>query len=144
MAQYRQDNIIGVMLSMAVMAVTAMTLDSGPRNPCQSWPATRSDSWRYALTTFAIAALLTAFSSATGTLFGAGYLVPQAWGRETVFGDRIFRRVVEVLIVISVCSTSPLLEFTDMTPVRLSITMPVINGVIRLPITARPSHCFCQ
>lgn len=140
MAQYRRDNIIGivfvVLLSTAVMAVTAATLD--PRTPTLVGPGKPLNAilGGYALTAFAIATLLAAFSSATGTLFGAGYLVPQAWGHDTAFGDWCFRRVVEVLIVLSVCFIILLLEFTAFTPVRLGITMPAINGVIGLPITA--------
>jgi manganese transport protein len=145
MSQYRRDNFLGiafvVILSAAVMAVTAATLEPGPITlvgPGQPLGAVLGG---YALTAFAVATLLAAFSSATGTLFGAGYLVPQAWGRETVFGDWAFRRVVEGLIIMSVCFIIPLLEFTAFTPVRLGITMPAINGVIGLPITALALFC---
>lgn len=41
-----------------------------------------------ALYVFLVAALLASFSSTTGTLFGARYMVPQAMGQHTVFGDR--------------------------------------------------------
>jgi manganese transport protein len=140
MSKYRRDNVVGIVfviiLSISVMAVTAATLNPGPITLVGPGQPLSRVLGGYALTAFAIATLLAAFSSATGTLFGAGYLVPQAWGRETVFGDRAFRRVVEVLIVMSVCFIIPILEFTDMTPVRLGITMPAINGVIGLPITA--------
>ena len=140
MKEYRRDNIVGVtlvvVLSMAVLVVAAETLD--PQTPTLVSPGRPLDnimgSW--ALTAFALAVLLAAFSSATGTLFGAGYLVPQAWGRDTNFGDWAFRRVVEVLIVMAVGFIILLLEFTEMTPVRLGIVMPAINGVIGLPITA--------
>ncbi|HET7323455.1 MAG TPA: divalent metal cation transporter [Halococcus sp.] len=138
--KYRQDNIVGIVfviiLSAAVMAVTAATLEPEPLTLVGPGQPLGKVLGRYALTAFAVATLLASFSSATGTLFGAGYLVPQAWGRETVFGDRAFRRVVEVLIVMSVCFIILLLEFTEFTPVRLGITMPAINGVIGLPITA--------
>lgn len=140
MARYRKDNFVGtafvVFLSMAVIAVSAMVLDPGtptltsPGEPLQ--PILGST----AVTVFVLAVLLAAFSSGTGTLFGAGFLVPQAWGRETVFGDHAFRRVVQVLIAISVAFAILLLEFTDMTPVRLGIVMPAVNGLIGLPITA--------
>jgi manganese transport protein len=140
MSKYRRDNVVGIVfvvtLSIAVMAVTAATLDPGPTTLVGPGQPLSRLLGGYALTAFAIATLLAAFSSATGTLFGAGYLVPQAWGRKTVFGDPAFRRVVEVLIVMSVCFIIPLLEFTAFTPVRLGITMPAINGVIGLPITA--------
>jgi manganese transport protein len=139
-SQYRHDNVVGiilvVLLSMSVMAVTAATLE--PHTPTLVGPGQPLGQilGGYALTAFAIATLLAAFSSATGTLFGAGYLVPQAWDHKTVFGDKAFRRVVEVLIVMAVCFIILLLEFTNMSPVRLGIVMPAINGVIGLPITA--------
>lgn len=140
MARYRKDNFVGtafvVFLSMAVIAVSAMVLEPGtptltsPGEPLQPilGPA--------AVTVFVLAVLLAAFSSGTGTLFGAGFMVPQAWGRETAFGDHAFRRVVQVLIAISIAFAVLLLEFTDMTPVRLGIVMPAVNGLIGLPITA--------
>lgn len=140
MSQYRRDNIVGIIfvliLSMAVLSVTAATLE--PHTPTLVGPGQPLSEilGGYALIAFALATLLASFSSATGTLFGAGYLVPQAWGRKTVFGDWGFRRVVEVLIVMSACFIILLLEFTKFTPVRLGITMPAINGVIGLPITA--------
>jgi manganese transport protein len=140
MKEYRRDNVVGVtlvvLLSMAVLVVAAETL--APHTPTLVSPGQPLDnilgSW--ALTAFALAVLLAAFSSATGTLFGAGYLVPQAWGRDTNFGDWAFRRTVEVLIVMAVGFVILLLEFTEMTPVRLGIVMPAVNGVIGLPITA--------
>ena len=141
MAPYRRDNLVGIsfviLLSMAVIAVSAMTLESGvtptltsPGEPLQAvlGPA--------AVTVFVLAVFLASFSSATGTLFGAGFMIPQAWGRKTVFGDKAFRRAVEGLIVLSVTFAILLLEFTEMTPVRLGIVMPGVNGVIGLPITA--------
>jgi manganese transport protein len=140
MTPYRKDNFIGivfvVLLSMAVMAVSALVMQPGtptltsPGQPLQAilGPA--------ALTVFVIAAFLASISSATGTLFGAGFMLPQAWGRTTVFGDRAFRRVIEVLIVMSTVFAILLLEFTNMTPVQLGITMPAVNGLIGLPITA--------
>ncbi len=140
MSKYRRDNFVGIvfviLLSAAVMIVTAATLEPGPITLVGPGQPLGKVIGGYALTAFAIATLLASFSSATGTLFGAGYLVPQAWGRETEFCDWAFRRVVEVLIVMSVCFIIPILEFTNFTPVRLGITMPAINGVIGLPITA--------
>lgn len=140
MSKYRKDNLIGivfiVILSSSVLAVAARTL--APHVPTLTSPGQPLGRilGGWALTVFVFAVLLASFSSATGTLFGAGYLVPQAWGHDTVFGDRAFRRVVEVLISISVGFAILLLEFTTMTPVRLDILMPAINGVIGLPITA--------
>ncbi|PSP88095.1 iron transporter [Halobacteriales archaeon QS_4_69_34] len=140
MAPYRKDNFVGiafvVLLSGAVMAVSALVMDPGTptlTSPGQPLEAVLGPA---ALTTFVLAAFLASISSATGTLFGAGFMVPQAWGRTTVFGDHAFRRVVEVLIVMSMAFAILLLEFTNMTPVRLGIVMPAVNGLIGLPITA--------
>ncbi len=140
MSYYRKDNFAGiafvVLLSMAVIAVSAMTLD--PHTPTLTSPAEpltdAVGSW--ALPVFVGAVFLASFSSATGTLFGAGFMVPQAWGRRTTFGDRAFRRTVEVLVTMSVVFAILLLEFTAITPVQLGITMPAVNGLIGLPVTA--------
>lgn len=140
MSKYRKDNLMGtgfvVILSMAVIAVAAMTLD--PHTPSLVSPGQPLEAilGTWAMLVFVFAVFLASFSSATGTLFGAGYMIPQAWDRETVFGDTAFRRVVEVLIVMSVGFAILLLEFTEMTPVQLGIVMPGINGVLGLPITA--------
>jgi len=141
MGPYRKDNFAGisfvVLLSMAVIAVSAMTLEpnttptlTSPGQPLQAIVGSA------ALTVFVLAVFLASFSSATGTLFGAGFMIPHAYGHKTVFGDKGFRRVVEVLIAVSVGFAILLLEFTEMTPVRLGIVMPAVNGLIGLPITA--------
>jgi Mn2+/Fe2+ NRAMP family transporter len=140
MAPYRKDNFVGiafvVLLSGAVMAVSALVMEPGTptlTSPGQPLEAILGPA---ALTVFVLAAFLASISSATGTLFGAGFMLPQAWGHTTVFGDHAFRRVVEALIVLSAVFAILLLEFTAMTPVRLGITMPAVNGLIGLPITA--------
>lgn len=140
MSYYRRDNFAGiafvVVLSMAVIAVSAMTLD--PHTPTLTSPAqpltNAVGSW--ALPVFVGAVFLASFSSATGTLFGAGFMVPQAWGERTTFGDEAFRRVVEVLVAMSVVFAILLLEYTSISPVQLGITMPAVNGLVGLPITA--------
>ncbi|WP_135302346.1 NRAMP family divalent metal transporter [Haloarcula amylovorans] len=140
MSYYRRDNFVGVafvvLLSMSVIAVSAMTLD--PHTPTLISPAkpltSAIGSWT--LPVFVTAVFLASFSSATGTLFGSGFMVPQAWGEDTEFGDKWFRRTVEGLVVISVAFAILLLEYTAITPVELGITMPAVNGLIGLPITA--------
>lgn len=140
MQLYRRDNFIGifvtVIVSLAVIIVSAATLSSGQVTltaPGQPLVPVLGD---WALTVFVIGVLLAAFSSGTGTIFGAGFMVPQAWGKQTIFGDRRFRRVVEGLIGMSVVFAILLLEFTELTPVRLGLTMPAVNGVVGLPLTA--------
>ena len=140
MSDYRKDNFAGVafvvLLSMSVIAVSALTLD--PHTPTLTSPATpltnAVGSW--ALPVFVGAVFLASFSSATGTLFGAGFMVPQAWGKRTTFGDDAFRRVVEGLVLMAVGLAILLLEYTAITPVQLGITMPAVNGLIGLPLTA--------
>lgn len=137
---YRKDNFVGiavaVVLSTAVIIVSAMTL--APHTPTLTSPGKPLEavlgSW--ALEVFVVAAMLASFSSATGTIFGAGFMIPQAWGRDTIFGDVAFRRVVEVFIGMSVVFAILMLEFTQMTPVRLAIVMPAVNGLVGLPTTA--------
>lgn len=140
MSKYRRDNLVGVgfvvLLSAAVIAVAAATLE--PHTPTLTSPGEPLSAvlGTWAVPVFVLAIFLASFSSATGTLFGAGFMVPQAWDRTTVFGDYAFRRIVEALVGMSVVFGILLLEFTDMTPVRLGIVMPAVNGLIGLPITA--------
>lgn len=103
MKPYRRDNFLGILVtivvSLAVMIVSAATLGSGTvtlTTPGQPLAPILGD---WALTVFVIGVFLAAFSSGTGTIFGAGFMVPQAWnrGERTIFGDRGFRRVVEGL-----------------------------------------------
>ncbi|WP_122088496.1 NRAMP family divalent metal transporter [Halalkalicoccus subterraneus] len=139
MKPYRRDNVVGVsfavLLSMAVIIVSAATLEEGTPTLTSPGEPLTAALGEWALVVFVIAVFLASITSATGTLFGAGYIVPQAWGHDAVFGDRSFRRVVEVLIVMSVGFAILLLEFTEMTPVRLGIVMPAVNGIIGLPLT---------
>ncbi|MDL5362747.1 NRAMP family divalent metal transporter [Halalkalicoccus sp. NIPERK01] len=139
-SRYRRDHTLGLVaviaLSMAVMAVAALTVPSGELTLTDPGEPLASAIGPWALDVFVIAAGAASFTSATGTLFGAGFMLPQAYGHETRFGDYRFRRVVNVLIVLSVLLALALLAFTGFTPVTLAITMPAINGVIGLPITA--------
>lgn len=139
-SRYRRDHTVGlvtvVVLSAAVLTVAAMTIPEGeltltaPGEPL----AAALGSW--ALSVFVLGAGAASFTSATGTLFGAGFIVPQAFGHDPDFGDYRFRGVVNALIVLSVLITVPILAFTGFTPVYLAITMPAVNGVVGLPITA--------
>lgn len=138
--KYRRDHTLGLVaviaLSIAVMAVAAMTIPSGELTLTAPGEPLAETIGPWALDVFVIAAGAASFTSATGTLFGAGFMIPQAYGHKTNFGDYQFRRVVNSLIVLSVLLALPILAFTDFTPVTLAITMPAINGVIGLPITA--------
>lgn len=89
----------------------------------------------WAFFAFLVGAGAASFSSATGTLFGAGYMVPQAFGYETTFCDDRFRAVVHGLIALSVVLAVAVLTTTDLSPVELAIVMPAVNGVIGLPFT---------
>lgn len=140
MRPYRIDHFVGlcfiVLLSTAVLVVAAMTLN--PHTPTLASPAKPLGSvlGSWAPVVFIVAVFLASISSATGTLFAAGFMVPQSRGREPAFGDRSFRRVVELLIVMSVGFIVLLFETTSARPVELGILMPAINGVIGLPLTA--------
>lgn len=137
--KYRRDNAVGIMTTLTigafVMIVSAITLTQGEMTltgPGEPLAAVLGD---IALYIFLLAALLASFSSATGTLFGAGFMVPQSLGHHTVFGDRGFRMTVVGLIVFSTISAFWLLANTGLTPVRMAIIMPAINGLIGLPVT---------
>ncbi|MCH7661176.1 MAG: divalent metal cation transporter [Euryarchaeota archaeon] len=140
MNPYRRDNLVGITiaitLSTAVIVVSAATLAEGEPTLTSPGEPLMAILGEWALVVFVFAVFLATFTSATGTLFGAGFMIPQAWGRKTVFGDVAFRRVVEGLIVLSVVCAVLILEFTNMTPVRLGIVMPAINGLIGIPLTA--------
>lgn len=137
--RYRRDHTVGliavVFLSVTVLIVAAITVPAG--EPTVADPAAPLvellGTW--ALVVFLIGAGAASFSSATGTLFGAGYMVPQAFGHDTLFGDRWFRVVVHTLIVLSVVLAVMALTLTDFTAVELAILMPAVNGVIGLPLT---------
>lgn len=137
--KWRKDNAVGVTtavaLSIAVMIVSAITLRS--TEMALTTPGEPLDSilGGWALTVFVIAVFCASFTSATGTLFAAGYIVPQSFGKKVKFGDWRFRTTVVSLISLSAFLAIFVLSTTGFTPVWLAITMPAINGLIGLPIT---------
>lgn len=139
LSKYRRDNIAGIFFSVLVSAgmliVAAEALSPGELSLTE--PAlplvTLIGSWT--LPVFMAAVLAASFTSATGTLFGSSFAVPQSTGRKTVFGDHAFTVVTVALIILSTVLAIFLLDFTAMTPVRMAITMPALNGAIFLPIT---------
>lgn len=139
-SRYRRDHTVGLVtviaLSIAVMAVAAMTIPEGEITLTAPGEPLAAALGPWALDVFILGAGAASFTSATGTLFGAGFIVPQAYGHDTDFGDYRFRGVVNSLIILSVLFAVPILAFTGFTPVYLAITMPAVNGVIGLPITA--------
>lgn len=139
-SRYRRDHTVGlvtvVALSVAVMTVAAMTISGNQITLTSPGEPLAAALGPWALDVFIIGAGAASFTSATGTLFGAGFIVPQAYGHRTRFGDYRFRAVVNALIILSVLLAVPILAFTGFTPVSLAITMPAVNGVIGLPITA--------
>ncbi|APX95327.1 NRAMP family divalent metal transporter [Natronorubrum daqingense] len=136
---YRRDNAAGIITTLTigafVMIVSAITLTEGPTTLTGPGEPLAALLGSGALYIFLFAALLASFSSATGTLFGAGYMVPQAFGHHTRFGDTKFRATVVALIIFSAVAAFWLLANTGLTPVRMAIIMPAINGLIALPIT---------
>ena len=138
--RYRRDHTVGlaavVLLSAAVVVVAALTLEGGELSVTAPGEPLGRLLGPWAMEAFLVAAGAASFTSATGTLFGAGFMVPQAFGRDTSFGDLPFRLTVHALIALSVLLAVPILAFTDFTPVALAITMPAVNGVVGLPVTA--------
>ncbi|NIC00890.1 divalent metal cation transporter [Halobacterium sp. R2-5] len=139
LSQYRRDHTVGliaaVLMSIAVLLVAAITVPSGVVSLVDPARPLVEELGPWALTVFIVGAGAASFSSATGTLFGAGFMVPQAFGHDTVFGDRLFRIVVNGLIVLSLLLTVPILAFTDFSAVQLALVVPAVNGVIGLPVT---------
>lgn len=137
--KYRKDNLVGIAtaitLSIAVMIVSAATLQGVEMSLTSPGEPLGALLGGWALVVFVIAVFLASFTSATGTLFGAGFIVPQSFNRRTVFGDRKFRATVVGLIAISILIAIFMLMSTSFTPVWLAITMPALNGIIGLPIT---------
>lgn len=139
-SRYRRDHTVGltavIALSAAVLAVAALTVPDAHLTLTAPGEPLAEVLGAWALDVFIIAAGAASFTSATGTLFGAGFMVPQAYGHTVRFGEYRFRRVVNSLIILSVVFVLLFLSSTDFTPVYLAITMPALNGVIGLPITA--------
>lgn len=137
--RYRRDHTVGmfavILLSITVLIVAAITVPEGvptvedPARPLVDMLGI------WALYAFLIGAGAASFSSATGTLFAAGFMLPQAFGYETRFGDMQFRRAVNSLIVLSTILAVVGLVTTGFTAVQLAILMPAVNGVIGLPLT---------
>ncbi len=138
-SQYRRDHTVGlvaaVLMSMAVLIVAAITVPSGVVSLVDPARPLVEELGPWALTVFIVGAGAASFSSATGTLFGAGFMVPQAFGNDTAFGDRPFRIVVNGLIVLSLLLAVSILTFTDFSAVQLALVVPAVNGVIGLPVT---------
>lgn len=141
-SKYRRDHTFGLTavigLSIAVLAVAAMAVSGEQMSLTLTSPAEPlvDALGPWVLDVFVIGVGAACFTSATGTLFGAGFMVPQAYGHKTRFGDYHFRLTVHALIALSIVLALPILAFTDFTPVYLAVTMPALNGVIGLPITA--------
>ena len=137
--RYRRDHTFGlaaaILMSAAVLIIAAITVPSGETTLLDPGRPLVDHAGAWALPVFVVAAGAASFSSATGTLFGAGFMVPQAFDVDASFGGRPFRLVVEALIVLSILLAVPILVFTDFTPVRLALLMPAVNGVIGLPAT---------
>ncbi|SEV86039.1 NRAMP family divalent metal transporter [Natrinema salifodinae] len=137
--KYRRDNAAGIATTLIigsfVMIVSAITLTEGKMTLTGPGEPLAAILGRYALIVFMLAAFLASISSATGTLFGAGFMIPQSLGQDTVFGDQAFRRTVVALIALSAITAVPILALTGFGPIEMAIIMPAINGAIGLPVT---------
>ncbi|AGB39164.1 NRAMP family divalent metal transporter [Natronococcus occultus] len=139
-SRYRRDHTVGlaavIALSATVIVAAAISMpdaDLAFTTPAEPLVELIGD---WVLGVFILAVGAASFSSATGTLFAAGFMVPQSSGLSTQFGDLQFRRTVHFLIGLSVVLAIPILAFTDFTPVDLALLMPAVNGVVGLPLTA--------
>ncbi|QLK26563.1 divalent metal cation transporter [Natrinema zhouii] len=136
---YRRDNAAGIATTLTigsfVMIVSAITLSEGDMTLTGPGVPLAEIIGQGALVLFMVAVLCATITSATGTLFGAGFIIPQSLGRHTVFGDAAFRRTVIALIVLSAATALPMLIYTGFGPVEMAIIMPAVNGAIGLPLT---------
>ncbi|WP_049927339.1 NRAMP family divalent metal transporter [Halopiger goleimassiliensis] len=139
-SRYRRDHTVGlaavVFLSATVIVAAAMAVPDGDLTLTAPAEPLIDLIGPWVLGVFMLAVGAASFSSATGTLFAAGFMVPQSYGLTTRFGDVHFRRTVHLLIALSVALAIPILALTDFTPVSLALLMPAVNGVVGLPITA--------
>ncbi|AFO56094.1 NRAMP family divalent metal transporter [Natrinema sp. J7-2] len=139
-SRYRKDHTFGlaavVVLSATVIIAAAMAVPDGTLTLTAPAQPLMDMIGPWVLGVFVLAVSAASFTSATGTLFAAGFMVPQSYALHTQFGDMHFRRTVHFLIGLSVALAIPILAFTEFTPVRLALLMPAVNGVIGLPITA--------
>ncbi|ADB61156.1 Mn2+ and Fe2+ transporter of the NRAMP family- like protein [Haloterrigena turkmenica DSM 5511] len=137
--KYRRDNAAGIattlLIGSFVMIVSAVTLAQGDMTLTGPGQPLADIIGQGALLVFMIAVFLASITSATGTLFGAGFMIPQSMGAHTVFGDFRFRRTVIGLITVSAATALPLLVYTGFGPVEMAIIMPAVNGAIGLPVT---------
>lgn len=137
--KYRRDNAAGIATTLTigsfVMIVSAVTLSEGEMTLTGPGVPLAEILGDFALVVFVLAVFLASITSATGTLFGAGFMVPQSLGRDTVFGDVAFRRTVVSLIAISAVVALAMLVYTGFGPVEMAIIMPAVNGAIGLPLT---------
>lgn len=138
--KYRRDNAFGIMVTLVVgsfvMIISAVTLSQGELSLTAPGQPLVDAIGPAALFVFVVAVFFASITSATGTLFGAGFIVPQAMNKKTIFGDQAFRATVITLIMASVPVALMMLTYTDFTPVRLAILMPAVNGIIGLPVTS--------
>ncbi|MFC6716662.1 NRAMP family divalent metal transporter [Natrialbaceae archaeon GCM10025810] len=139
-SRYRRDHTVGlaavVALSATVIVAAAIAVPDGTLTLIAPAEPLTDMIGPWVLGVFVLAVGAASFTSATGTLFAAGFMVPQAYGVTTRFGDAPFRWTVHVLIGLSVLIAIPIIAFTGFTPVSLALMMPAVNGVVGLPITA--------
>lgn len=137
--RYRKDNAAGIAVSILVSAgmliVAAVALSPGELSLTDPAQPLLDLIGPWTLPVFVAAVLAASFTSATGTLFGSGFAAPQSLGYETVFGDIYFRTATVALIGVSSVLAVLALQFTQLTPVRMAIIMPALNGIIFLPVT---------
>lgn len=137
--KYRRDNAVGigiaVLVSAGMLSVAAVALNPGELTLTEPAVPLVEMVGLWALPVFMVAVLAASFTSATGTLFGSSFAVPQSFGHDTEFGDSAFSAVTLVLITLSATLAIWALENTALTPVRMAIIMPALNGAIYLPVT---------
>jgi len=85
---------------------------------------------------FLLGTIMASFTSATGTLFAAGFILPQARGQEVAFGDQTFQEGLAGTLAFGTALIPVTLASTSLGPVDMAILFPAVNGIIGLPLTA--------
>ena len=138
--EIRKDNLFGltvaVFVSMIVLIVSAHMIPPMD-NMSFSDPAKALlplGGWAYYL--FLFGTFLASFTSGTGTLFAAGFILPQAFGYDVKFEDKKFRLAVISCLIFALILIPFINIYTNLNPVDIAILFPAVNGIIFLPITA--------
>lgn len=135
----RVDNLFGltvaIIASIIVLSVTAINVDRLATIDFVTPALALQPLGSIASGLFLVGILLASFTSATGTLFALGFIIPQARGRNVSFSDRQWKLPVITAIIYGVLLIPIGLTLTPLGVVDIAILFPALNGAIGLPLT---------